>query len=120
MKDVAQTGYFAMDYLSTGPTPELPVHWHDTSSIGYVLNGSTYLRDGEGNKIELKTGDKLILPAGSVHAEGAVTDHVLWLTTWEEDIHFLQGSTRMFDAQHYPDKVPLQYKPPLAVMLKFL
>jgi len=120
LADVEKTGYFAMDYLSTGPTPELPIHWHDIASIGYVLNGTTYLRDGDGNKVELSAGDKLVLPAGSVHAEGAVDEPVLWMTTWEQDIHFLQGSTRMFDPDSYPDQVRLKYEPPLAVIIKFL
>ncbi len=58
---------------------ELPLHWHDLDNCGYVLEGSSYVLDEEGQRIPLGPGDKLVLPAGAVHAEGAVTERMVYI-----------------------------------------
>ena len=49
---------------------ELPLHWHDVDNHGYVLEGKSYLLDENGEKITIGPGDKLVIPAGALHAEG--------------------------------------------------
>ena len=58
---------------------ELPLHWHDVDNCGYVLEGSSYVLDADGNHIPLSAGDKLVLPAGAVHAEGKVTERMVYI-----------------------------------------
>jgi quercetin dioxygenase-like cupin family protein len=58
---------------------ELPLHWHDVDNCGYVLEGSSYVLDEHGNRLELGPGDKLILPAGAIHAEGRVAERMVYI-----------------------------------------
>jgi quercetin dioxygenase-like cupin family protein len=58
---------------------ELPLHWHDFDNCGYVLEGSSYILDERGTRIPLGPGDKLVIPAGAVHAEGAVTERMVYI-----------------------------------------
>ena len=58
---------------------ELPLHWHDVDNVGYVLEGSSYVVNEQGEHIPLGAGDKLVLPAGAVHAEGEVTDRMVYI-----------------------------------------
>jgi quercetin dioxygenase-like cupin family protein len=58
---------------------ELPLHWHDVDNCGYVLEGSSYVLDETGERIPLGPGDKLVLPAGAVHAEGEVTERMVYI-----------------------------------------
>lgn len=58
---------------------ELPLHWHDVDNCGYVLEGSSYVLDENGERIALSAGDKLIIPAGAIHAEGKVTDRMVYI-----------------------------------------
>jgi hypothetical protein len=75
-----------LDKLDLWPTTyvsnrmeELPVHWHDVDNCGYVLEGSSYVLDEDGVRIPLGPGDKLIIPAGALHAEGEVTDRIVYI-----------------------------------------
>ena len=58
---------------------ELPLHWHDVDNCGYVLEGSSYVLDENGERVPLGPGDKLIIPAGALHAEGAVTERMVYI-----------------------------------------
>jgi mannose-6-phosphate isomerase-like protein (cupin superfamily) len=58
---------------------ELPLHWHDVDNVGYVLEGSSYILNETGEQIPLGPGDKLVIPAGAVHAEGEVTDRMVYI-----------------------------------------
>jgi mannose-6-phosphate isomerase-like protein (cupin superfamily) len=58
---------------------ELPLHWHEVDNCGYVLEGSSYVLDENGERIDLGPGDKLILPAGAVHAEGEVSERMVYI-----------------------------------------
>jgi quercetin dioxygenase-like cupin family protein len=58
---------------------ELPLHWHEVDNCGYVLEGSSYVLDEHGERIALGPGDKLVLPAGAVHAEGEVTERMVYI-----------------------------------------
>lgn len=58
---------------------ELPVHWHDIDNHGFVLEGSSYVLDASGERIPLGPGDKLVIPAGALHAEGEVTQRMVYI-----------------------------------------
>mgnify|MGYP001823743250 CR=1 FL=1 len=58
---------------------ELPLHWHDVDNCGYVLEGSSYVLNEKGERVPLGPGDKLVLPAGAVHAEGEVTERMVYI-----------------------------------------
>jgi quercetin dioxygenase-like cupin family protein len=58
---------------------ELPLHWHDVDNCGYVLEGRSYVLDENGNRVPLGPGDKLVIPAGAVHAEGEVSERMVYI-----------------------------------------
>lgn len=58
---------------------ELPLHWHDVDNHGFVLEGSSYVLDERGERIELGPGDKLEIPAGALHAEGEVSERMVYI-----------------------------------------
>ena len=58
---------------------ELPLHWHDIDNCGYVMEGSSYVINEKGEQVSLQAGDKLILPAGAVHAEGKVEERMVYI-----------------------------------------
>ncbi len=58
---------------------ELPLHWHDVDNHGYVLEGYSYVLDEAGERVALGPGDKLEIPAGALHAEGEVTERMVYI-----------------------------------------
>ena len=58
---------------------ELPLHWHDIDNCGYVLEGSSYVVNEDGERVPLGPGDKLVIPAGALHAEGEVTERMVYI-----------------------------------------
>jgi mannose-6-phosphate isomerase-like protein (cupin superfamily) len=70
--------YWPTTYVSEA-MDELPVHWHDFDNVGYVIEGSTYVLDEANQRIELGPGDKLVIPRGAIHAEGAVTERTVYI-----------------------------------------
>ena len=114
-RDMIETGFWPTTYRSN-PSPELPVHWHDGDTIGYLVEGETYVLDENGNRCELSAGDKLIIPAGALHAEGEVTDPVTYIVTTEQCVSFFEAF-RMLDPQTYPDPQLLDLDPELVKAL---
>ena len=76
--DMKKTGHWPTTFVSE-PSGELPLHWHALDVTGYVMSGGTYVLDEKGNRIDLSPGDKLEIPAGSLHAEGAVTETTTYI-----------------------------------------
>ncbi|MCX2978007.1 cupin domain-containing protein [Candidatus Marimicrobium litorale] len=58
---------------------ELPLHWHDVDNCGYVMEGKSYVLNENGARVELSAGDKLVIPAGAIHAEGEVTERMVYI-----------------------------------------
>ena len=114
-RDMIQTGFWPTTYLSQ-PSPELPVHWHAGDTIGYVMAGSTYVLDGNGERCELTPGDKLIIPAGALHAEGRVTEPVTYIVTTRDPQPFLQAFA-MLDPDAWPKPEMLDLDPELVAEL---
>jgi quercetin dioxygenase-like cupin family protein len=56
---------------SNGPGDRYAPHSHTYEKILYCVDGSiTFVLEAEGRRIDLKAGDRMVLPAGTVH--GAV------------------------------------------------
>jgi uncharacterized cupin superfamily protein len=90
LDDIRATGYWPTTFISN-KSPELPLHYHDHDVIGYVIEGETYLLDEDGEKVPIGPGDRLVIPKGSWHAEGEVTDRVVYLVTLRELVPLLEG-----------------------------
>lgn len=78
LDDIKRNDLWPTTYVSDR-MDELPVHWHDIDNHGYVLEGSSYVLNEHGDRVELGPGDKLIIPAGALHAEGEVTDRMVYI-----------------------------------------
>jgi len=78
LADLSRLDLWPTTYVSER-MEELPLQWHDVDNCGYVLEGSSYVLDGLGNRVPLSAGDKLVLPAGAVHAEGKVTERMVYI-----------------------------------------
>ncbi len=100
-RDMAETGFWPTTYVSQR-SPELPLHWHEGDTIGYVIEGSTYLLDEAGERHDLEAGDKLIIPAGALHAEGEITEPVTYIVTTDKPVPFLEAF-RMLEPGAYPE-----------------
>jgi len=90
MEDIRDTGYWPTTFIS-GKSPELPVHYHDHDIIGYVIEGETYLLDEDEQRVSIGAGDRLVIPKGSWHAEGEVTDRVIYIVTTGEAVPLLDA-----------------------------
>ena len=114
-RDMIETGFWPTTYQSN-PSPELPLHWHGGDTIGYVMEGTTYVLDGDGERRELSAGDKLIIPAGALHAEGEITEPVTYIVTMRDPQPFLKAFT-MLDPEAWPEPKPLELDPELLAEL---
>ncbi len=90
MQDIGKSGFWPTTFVSVN-SPELPVHYHNQDIIGYVMEGHTYLLDEEGNKQLIGPGDKLSIPKGAWHAEGEVTEKVVYIVTLPEPMSFMEA-----------------------------
>ena len=78
LADIDKLDFWPTTYVSNR-MEELPLHWHDVDNCGYVLSGSSYVLDENGKRVPLGPGDKLIIPAGAIHAEGEVTERMVYI-----------------------------------------
>lgn len=51
-------------------------HWHSEDVHGYVVEGNFHLHDADGQKHDLVPGDKFLVPAKTLHAEGEINSQV--------------------------------------------
>ena len=80
---------------------ELPLHWHDVDNHGYVLEGKSYLLDENGEKITIGPGDKLVIPAGALHAEGEVLERMVYIVGINKAANLFEALT-----MHSPESRP--------------
>lgn len=78
LEDLAQLDLWPTTYVSER-MDELPLHWHRVDNVGYVIEGSSYIVNEQGEHLPLGPGDKLVIPAGAVHAEGTVTERMVYI-----------------------------------------
>ena len=59
---------------SNGAGDRYAPHSHGYEKVLYCVDGSiTFLVEPQGAKLELKTGDRMVVPAGTVHSAGVGT-----------------------------------------------
>jgi mannose-6-phosphate isomerase-like protein (cupin superfamily) len=84
--DIKRNGTWPTTFVS-GPSPGLRAHWHAHDVHAYIMEGETDFLDGEsGTRTSVRTGDKIVVPARTVHAEGAVKDRVVYLLALPEPL----------------------------------
>ncbi|MFN3232391.1 MAG: cupin domain-containing protein [Alphaproteobacteria bacterium] len=115
MSQITSQGLWPTTYIST-PSPELPVHWHDCAMQGYLVKGDTYILDENNERVDLSAGDKLVIPEGALHAEGTITDEVVYIVGLE-DCRPFQHALRMLDPDSYPNPEMLSLDPDFAAEL---
>lgn len=77
--DLQRTGFWPTTLVSP-PSPPPHVHWHDMEAHGYVMEGTTWILDGEtGDRLSVEPGDKLIIPPGALHIEGEAEAPVTYI-----------------------------------------
>ena len=79
LDDVKSNGTWPTTFVS-GPSEGLHLHWHADEVHAYIMEGETDFLDAEsGKRTAVKTGDKVVVPARTLHAEGAVKDRVVYI-----------------------------------------
>ena len=54
---------------SNGPGDRYVAHTHNFEKVVYCVDGSiTFVLESEGRTLSLKAGDRMVLPAGTVHS----------------------------------------------------
>jgi quercetin dioxygenase-like cupin family protein len=54
---------------SNGPGDRYAAHHHNYEKVLYCVDGSiTFVLEGEGKRLELRPGDRMVLPAETVHS----------------------------------------------------
>jgi quercetin dioxygenase-like cupin family protein len=84
LDDVKRTGFWPTTLVAPA-SPELPLHWHDCEVHTYVISGSTWTLDGvTGERVSIQAGDKLVVPAGILHAEGDTSEAMTYIVALPE------------------------------------
>lgn len=84
LDDIRADGYWPTTFVSK-PSPALDLHWHDSEVHGYVIEGSTWILDGDtGERVDIRTGDKLVIPYAALHAEGETTETMIYIIALPE------------------------------------
>ena len=79
LEDIVKNDTWPTTFVS-GPSEGLPVHWHSEEVHGYVMEGETDFLDVETQeRISIGRGDKIVVPARTLHAEGVVRDKVVYI-----------------------------------------
>ena len=79
LDDLRETGFWPTTYVSVG-APEVGLHWHAHEAHAYIVEGRTSMIDGEtGERHAVGPGDKIVVPARTLHAEGEVTERVVYI-----------------------------------------
>ena len=84
LDDLKLSKFWPTTFVS-GPSPGLEVHWHSEEVHAYVLEGETSFLDAEsGERHPIATGDKIVVPPRTLHAEGEVRDRIVYIIAGPE------------------------------------
>ena len=79
LDDLKKTGFWPTTYVSE-PGPPGDIHWHNLEVHGYVLDGHTWFLDVDNDiRHDIASGDKIVIPARTLHAEGGITENVIYI-----------------------------------------
>ena len=86
--DLKATGFWPTTLVS-GPSPGREVHWHSHDVHAYVIDGHTSFLDAEsGENHPVEAGDKIIVPARTLHAEGEIPARVVYVIAAPDPLPF--------------------------------
>ena len=86
LEDVRKNRTWPTTFVS-GPSDGLHAHWHAHDVHAYIMEGETDFLDGaSGTRTPVRAGDKVVIRARTVHAEGAVKDRVVYLLALPEPL----------------------------------
>ena len=79
LEDIRSNDTWPTTFVSD-PSEGLPVHWHSEEVHAYIMEGETDFLDVESQqRLPAKKGDKIIIPARTLHAEGVVRERVVYI-----------------------------------------
>ncbi|MFP6817395.1 MAG: hypothetical protein VB949_17270 [Pseudomonadales bacterium] len=79
LEDIRKNDTWPTTFVS-GPSDGVEVHWHSEDIHAYIMEGETDFLDAETDKrTSVIQGDKIIVPARALHAEGVVKDKVVYI-----------------------------------------
>jgi len=100
LDDLKATGFWPTTFVS-GPSPGFEVHWHSHDVHAYVVEGQTSFLDGESDeRHSIGPGDKIVVPPRTLHAEGEVTDRIVYIIAAPEAL-----LAEKFLMRHTPDEL---------------
>ena len=86
LEDIRNNDTWPTTFVS-GPSDGLEAHWHSEEVHAYVLEGETDFLDVETEeRIPVAPGDKIVIPARTLHAEGVVRDRVVYILGMPEPL----------------------------------
>ena len=86
LADIKSNKMWPTTYVS-GVTTAADPHWHSEDVHVYVMEGETDFLDVEsGKRHPVMAGDKITVPARTMHAEGAVHNRVVYLIAVPEPL----------------------------------
>jgi hypothetical protein len=68
----------------------------------HLLEGRGYGLDADGECLDLGPGDKLTLPTGAVHAEGEMTERMVWIVGISEPANLMDALLPLRDPATSP------------------
>jgi quercetin dioxygenase-like cupin family protein len=71
LKDIQTRSLWPTTYSTDKATAADP-HWHSEDVHGYVVEGVFHMYDGDGNRHDMAAGDRFMIPARTLHAEGEI------------------------------------------------
>lgn len=79
LDDIKANGTWPTTFVS-GPSEGAPVHWHSEEVHAYIMEGETdFFDEASGQRTQVAAGDKIIVPAKTLHAEGAVKGRAVYI-----------------------------------------
>lgn len=79
LADIQKNNTWPTTFVS-GATEGPPIHWHKDEVHAYIMEGETDFLDVATNKRTMvSAGDKIVVPMGELHAEGAIRDRVVYI-----------------------------------------
>ncbi len=101
MADIDKNDTWPTTFVS-GATDGPPAHWHKDEVHAYIMEGETDFWDAETNiRTQVTAGDKIIVPAGELHAEGSIKDRVVYILALPEP-RLPADFMTMFDTDELP------------------
>ena len=82
--DLASTGFWPLTLVTNQSTTQ-PPHYHDLDSHAYIMEGKVVIKDvTKQTSYDLEPGDKVIIPAYTVHLEMESSSRVIYIISIPE------------------------------------